>query len=332
MINLIIIAVIFIFFYFVIVNYKRIIKFLPKGNKNLHISDLTIRTRTLNADEILKFSRERQNNQNVAWNNTFSPKNSMEKIDEDKIQEHLYKNKVTECLELVKKEIKDFQFNSITNSLMIPLCVPYSDRNNVKQFGSVWDPRTKSWFWSFDKDTKLIEKWLPRMYQKNATPIILPRLVPEPLWYLNLRSLLPKEEWDYLRKLTYEESGYRCIICGCKGKKWPVECDEIWSYDDDYSKEYSMVCFQGLQSLCPYCHQVHHFGKARVDGNDDMAMARLMVLNGWSIEKAQKIVAESFDKWEERSLKKWLFNSDVLETRYKIYIRDNSYLKRVVDT
>lgn len=132
MINLIIIAVIFIFFYFVIVNYKRIIKFLPKGNKNLHISDLTIRTRTLNTDEILKFSRERQNNQNVAWSNTFSPENSMKKIDEDKIQEHLYKNKVTECLELVKKEIKDFQFNSITNSLMIPLCVPYSDRNNVK--------------------------------------------------------------------------------------------------------------------------------------------------------------------------------------------------------
>ena len=275
-----------------------------------------------------------KNNPNVVWSKTFLPKEYENKIDKNTIWQKLYEKEIDESIQIVRDEIKNSQYNTITNTFMIPLCVPYSEKDIVKQLGGVWDPQTKSWFWSFEKDQKLVEKWLPRIYQTNSqSPHILPRLVPEPLWYLNLRSFLSKEQWDTLKKFTYEQSGYRCIICGCKGIKWPVECDEKWSYNDNNCSKPAIVHFEGLQSICPGCHQVHHFGKARVDGNNDISMARLIVLNGWSsIQKAQETVDKAFEEWTIRSsIDKWLFNLDVLEERYGISISENTYLKRATE-
>jgi hypothetical protein len=59
-------------------------------------------------------------------------------------------------------------------------------------------------------------------------------LVPETAWFKNLRSELPKEKWDKLRKDTYKKAGYRCEVCGGKGEKWPV-----WTFEvaDRYIRE-----------------------------------------------------------------------------------------------
>ena len=60
-------------------------------------------------------------------------------------------------------------------------------------------------------------------------------LVPQSSWGNNLRSEanLSKGQWDKLRKESYRKANYKCEICGEKGPKWPVECHEIWHYDDE---------------------------------------------------------------------------------------------------
>ena len=56
------------------------------------------------------------------------------------------------------------------------------------------------------------------------------QLVPDGCWYTNLRSALPKEVWDKLRRAAYARAGGRCMICGAGGR---LEAHEVWSYDDE---------------------------------------------------------------------------------------------------
>ena len=57
-------------------------------------------------------------------------------------------------------------------------------------------------------------------------------LVPKTAWFSNLRSILARAAWDKLRKESYKNAAHKCEICGGYGKKHPVECHEIWEYDD----------------------------------------------------------------------------------------------------
>jgi len=57
-------------------------------------------------------------------------------------------------------------------------------------------------------------------------------LVPSTCWYTNVRSHAPNQVWDRLRRQMAVEAGNRCEICGGRGRRWPVDCHEVWHYDD----------------------------------------------------------------------------------------------------
>src|SRR5207302_1396445 len=76
-------------------------------------------------------------------------------------------------------------------------------------------------------------------------------LVPSSCWYTNVRSHVPKTVWDRLRRQVAAEAGNRCEICGGRGRRWPVECHEVWEYDDDEK----IQRLQRLVALCPACHE-----------------------------------------------------------------------------
>lgn len=232
--------------------------------------------------------------------------------------------------DIIIAHLQKSQKNSISSMPMIPLCVPYVDKDKVRELGARWCPVERSWFYPFNADRTLIDSWLPKFYKSTKTnPIISIRLVPEPLWELNPRSALPKGTWDLLRRRTYERFGKRCCICGCRGDKWAVECDEIWSYKIMNEKS-AMACFEGLQALCPPCHQVHHFGKARVDGKEDLAYARLMYLNSWSQDQTDDHITFSFDEWEDLSVYyDWYLNMDILAEEYGVEFPETDDIKRV---
>ena len=139
-------------------------------------------------------------------------------------------------------------------------------------------------------------------------------LVPRTAWYKNLRIELSKSEWDKLRKATYAKAGNVCEICGGKGPKWPVECHEIWEYDEGTN----IQTLKGLVALCPKCHQCKHVGLAQMQGHYDNARKHLAEVNGISINEAEDYINDCFDLWEERSQKKWKLNKDWLDQDYTI--------------
>ena len=139
-------------------------------------------------------------------------------------------------------------------------------------------------------------------------------LVPKSSWYANLRSELPKEEWNTLRRACYRKAGYVCEVCGGTGDRWPVECHEVWEYDDTH-KNQKLV---GLIALCPSCHQVKHIGLAKVRGRLEEATEHLSKVNGWDVEKCEQYIEDQFDVWRRRSEFSWELDLSFLQDSGRI--------------
>ena len=134
-------------------------------------------------------------------------------------------------------------------------------------------------------------------------------LVPSTTWGINLRSLLSKSEWDQIRKSVYEKAQNTCEICGGVGPKWPVECHEIW----DYEERSKTQILRGFIALCPNCHQVKHMGRAMSIGKGKQATKHLARVNGWSVQDAQYYIEAMFEVWHRRSQENWTLDITWLE-------------------
>jgi hypothetical protein len=139
-------------------------------------------------------------------------------------------------------------------------------------------------------------------------------LVPSTSWYSNVRSNVSKTEWDRLRRNSYKKANYKCEICGesgiDQGFNHPVECHEIWEYDDIFNEQ----ILTDLISLCPLCHKTKHIGLAMNNGEEDMVLEHMSKVNNISYEDAYKKVIEAFDVWKERSKKEWKINIEKLKS------------------
>lgn len=126
-------------------------------------------------------------------------------------------------------------------------------------------------------------------------------LVPSTCWFSNVRSCVSKKRWDKIKSRVCSQAWDTCQICGGVGPRHPVECHEVWSYDD--TKQIQKLV--GMVALCPACHQVKHFGLAQIKGKGEVALQHLMQVNQWTQKRAEKHIKESFERWAERSKKKW---------------------------
>lgn len=126
-------------------------------------------------------------------------------------------------------------------------------------------------------------------------------LVPSTCWLSNVRAVVSKKRWDVLRNQVYSKAYNLCQICGGIGPKHPVECHEIWHYDD----KKLIQKLTGMIALCPDCHMVKHIGLARVQNKGELAVKHLMKVNNLSRTKAEQYVTDSFKVWSGRSTKRW---------------------------
>ena len=143
-------------------------------------------------------------------------------------------------------------------------------------------------------------------------------MIPVHCHYSNVRSALPKKEWDRIRKLSYKNAKYKCEICGDTGKNQgkyhAVECHEIWNYD--YEKKIQKL--DGLISLCPNCHLVKHFGRANALNLEDKAFEHLKKVNEWTDEEVIEHLAESYKILKKRNKHIWKLNLKVLIEDYGV--------------
>ncbi len=124
-------------------------------------------------------------------------------------------------------------------------------------------------------------------------------LVPDSCWYINLRSALPKEVWDKVRKKAYARAGGRCMICGAPTAR--LEAHENWEYDD----ERGIQKLKDIVAVCRPCHEVIHIGRTSLMGREREASEHYMKVNGVSYAEYRKALGEANALHRERSKREW---------------------------
>lgn len=128
-------------------------------------------------------------------------------------------------------------------------------------------------------------------------------LVPQTCWYKNLRTQMPRSQWDRLRKAVYLEQDNQCRICQATGR---LNCHERWEYDE----KRLVQTLVGFQAVCTMCHHVTHFGKAQLLADEgrldlDAVIEHFMKVNGVTREAFESHKREAFRVWRERSQHQW---------------------------
>jgi hypothetical protein len=139
-------------------------------------------------------------------------------------------------------------------------------------------------------------------------------LVPSSAWWSNVRSKVSQRDWDKIRKWTYKRANYQCEICSGKGDHWPVECHEIWEYDDKNTTQK----LNGFIALCPACHNVKHYGLSQITGKGEKSLEHLCKVNNLSKKEALEYIKQAFLTWEKRSQVWWDIDISILEKEWGI--------------
>src|SRR5215472_8642607 len=85
------------------------------------------------------------------------------------------------------------------------------------------------------------------------------RMVPGPLWGKNLRRMLPKSQWNKIRRNAITERGLECQTCGkIETESKRIFAHEEWEYDTGPTP--AMARLKGLKLSCWHFHAVEHFG------------------------------------------------------------------------
>jgi hypothetical protein len=127
--------------------------------------------------------------------------------------------------------------------------------------------------------------------------------------------------WDRIRRQVWRQADYRCELCGGRGPEHPVECHEVWRYDD----RTRVQLLVRMIALCPACHQVKHIGLANVKGKGAQARAHLARVNGWTLAQADAYIAEAFNVWAWRSQGPWTLDLEGLRP----YVSGGDYARIV---
>lgn len=128
-------------------------------------------------------------------------------------------------------------------------------------------------------------------------------LVPSTSWYNNIRGLVSSRDWDTIKSMTFKRANYRCEICNGTGPKWPVECHEVWEYDDT---QHTQTLVRTI-ALCPDCHAVKHMGlqMTRFRKRVPRLISHMQKVNGMSDKEAEDYIVHAFEQHAERSKYNW---------------------------
>lgn len=181
----------------------------------------------------------------------------------------------------------------------IPLCLPWWDQQEALNLGAKHDETFGFYITAKDHYLPDFWSWLPRMYKTGLdAPVLIPEMLPVTTWEDNVRTRVSTERWDQLRRYCYKAAGYRCEICGTKGK---IEAHEAWHLWD----EAGIQKLEKLLALCPLCHKAHHLGFAQRLGIYGEVLRHIKLVNKWNDKQLKDALQDAKDICEQRSLEPW---------------------------
>ncbi|MBE7083579.1 MAG: hypothetical protein E7373_03135 [Clostridiales bacterium] len=133
-------------------------------------------------------------------------------------------------------------------------------------------------------------------------------LVPDGCWYSNLRSILSKAQWEFIRNDARERAGGRCMVCGKKSNS--LEAHERWSYDE----KNGIQKLEDVVAVCKDCHSVMHIGHTQLKkGNIEKYENHFMKVNNCTYAEYCKALSDANAEHRRRNLvSDWKINLNYL--------------------
>ena len=120
-------------------------------------------------------------------------------------------------------------------------------------------------------------------------------LVPDGCWYSNLRTILSKDAWEFLKKYAKNKSNGKCSICGASAKI--LDAHEVWSYDENSS----IQKLEDVIAVCKDCHSVIHIGRTQLKGDEERAEKHFMKVNNCSYSDYKKALGLANEEHKRRN-------------------------------
>lgn len=189
--------------------------------------------------------------------------------------------------------------------MKIPLIAGFYQKEIVKKEGAKWDVNNKTWYIEEGGINVNLYPYLPVKYRPDKMISIID-MIPETCFYSNVRDHITKDAWKAIRDNLISASGGNCVSCGDK-HGYKLEAHEIFSYKD------GVQILENIVPLCRICHLCQHPGYAGVIGETGSVINKICEVYSIKKSKAEKILADSFELWEDRSSQEWLLNLDFLK-------------------
>ena len=139
--------------------------------------------------------------------------------------------------------------------------------------------------------------------------------VPEECWGYSLYHILTPADWDKVRKDAYRRAGYKCRICGAKGR---LEAHEKWNYDE----ENRLQKLTDVLALCNKCHSVKHISRAYAVGKGEEAAAHFMAVNGCSQMEFHEALGQMNEEYRARNqIQGWVTDITWLKDKFEIVLK-----------
>ena len=195
----------------------------------------------------------------------------------------------------------------------IPLCVPSWDEAHAFDCGARYDA-THGWTAPNDAYLASLWKWLPRKFDPDAPrPVLMPDMLPVTTWEQNIRFKLGTDAWDRMRRHAYRAAGFRCEICGAKGR---LEAHEWFELENETTTQR----LKRIIALCPLCHAAHHVGLAQRRGVLPDVRRHLRDVNGWSESELNHAMSEAYEVWQQRCEWPWHVDLSWLHASGYVYV------------
>ena len=136
-------------------------------------------------------------------------------------------------------------------------------------------------------------------------------LIPKNCWFTNVRYCIDPNDWNKLRKIVYKRVNYCCEICkiNCVKNNLRIEAHERWYYD--YENKIQKLI--RIIALCNPCHQVTHYGYAKMTGNEEKAQNHLMQIRKFNLEECNEHIEIAYAIWMEKNEIEWILNLDLIK-------------------
>lgn len=118
-------------------------------------------------------------------------------------------------------------------------------------------------------------------------------LIPDGCWYYNLRAILSKAEWDYIKKDAKARANGKCNVCGRKTTQ--LDAHERWSYDE----KKGIQKLEDVIAVCKDCHNTIHINRTWLKGNIERAEDHYMKVNNCSYVEMRKDLGEANERQKQ---------------------------------